>query len=355
MLDCPEPISATEAKIRPVVMVSRGISAAAGGLEIFNANLVEMLRARGEVRIATGREGRLADYFARLTETARMLRADQDADVIVQYGSFLDILSLPWLRLFSARVGVIAHVSDSWKHVRNPMLFGLTRWIVRHCARSLFVLSEQQLEVFRALAPVKIHTIIGSTFATRPRASSSRRGFVFLGRVVEEKGIFDVVRAWADPRIAGRGLELRIVGRADAATTARLETLIAELGLGGLVRMAGPAQGDAAVVKVMDEAVGLVCPSYADAFPLVMIESYARGTPCVVSNISEAKSFVTDPALIVTPGDVPSIAAAVLHVAEGRVSSKDLDEMQSKARQYCGTRIVSDLISAGAITVDGAP
>lgn len=352
MLNAPEQMIPTDARIRPAVMFSRALGPGAGGLEIFNANLVKELRQRGEVRMAGGRQGRLADYVARLVETVRLLRAQPDADVIVQYGSFLDILSLPILRLLSKRIGVIAHVSDTWKHIENPALFAITRWIMRSCARQLYVLADQQCEVFRALRPVKIHTIIGSTFATHPRAIAPGRGFVFLGRVVEEKGIFDVVRAWADPRILNRGLELRIVGRADAETAARLSTLIVDLGLTGLVRMAGPAQGDAAVADVMDGAMGLVCPSYADAFPLVMLESYARGTPCVVSNISEAKSFVTDSALIVTPGDVEGIVNAVLHIADDEVSAQVLGGMQEKALRYCGTSIVADLIGAGAVTVE---
>jgi len=339
---------------RPLAIFSRGMTAHAGGLEIFNANLVTALGNRVPVFVAPpDRSSRLRDYASRLTKTLRFLRRNKGADVLVQYGSFLDILALPLLRLASDRVRVIAHVSDTWVHIRRPSLFALTKLILKTCARQLFVLADQQAKVFGDLRPTKIHTIISSAFAETP-SQPSRRGFAFLGRVVREKGVFDLLAAWADPRIQQRGLKLRLYGPTDPEMLARIEAEIARLKLGETVRIAGPAKGDAAVIQTIDGAEAILYPTYADAFPLVMLESFARGTPCLVSTVGEGQSFVDNPELVVSPGDITGIADAVIKLAGGHIAQSYLDAMQAKARRYARGAIVSDLAAHGALTL-GAP
>lgn len=335
---------------RPIVVFSRGLQPGAGGLEIFNANLVKALEKQRVVHTAAHRNGpRLADYWTRFWNTARLLSRHRSADLLVQYGSFLDILMLPLLRLFCSRVWVIAHVSDTWAHVRNRPLFLFTTLVLRLCARQLFVLADQQAAVFRSMRPIKVHTIIGEAFAATPQSSGMGDGFVFLGRVVAEKGIFDLVRAWGDPAIAGRGLKLRVYGAADEKTRSQLEAFIEAQDLGQLVTLEGPVRGDAAVIEVIDRAEALLYPTYADAFPLVMIESFARGRPCLVSAIGEGPSFVADGRLVVSPGDVTALRAAILRLVARRMEPEYLTDMRRKAARYASGQIVAELAQHGAI------
>lgn len=346
---------ATSTGLRDVIVFSRGAHAGAGGLEMFNRNMIAQLEKRTTVSAPVGGGGRLRDYAGRLVATFRELRARGDADVIVQYGSFLDVLCLPLLRLMSGRISIIAHVSDPWVHIRLWPLYWVTMLALRLCARHVFVLSEQQLKVFAPARPRKIHTIIGPAFEQIPRTVVGRSGFLFLGRVVKEKGIFDLIEAWADPRIAGRGLQLRVVGSVSEADTAALNEHIAMLDLTGLVTLAGPVRGDEAVIAAVDGAEAVLYPSYADAFPLVMIESFARGTPCLVSTVGEGSSFVDNPSLVVTAGDVGAIADAIVALAAGQIGGGYLDAMRAKARQYARGEIVADLAAAGAITLGKTP
>lgn len=339
---------------RPLAIFSRGPGPQAGGLEIFNTNLIAALGNRVPIFIATSAgTSRLKDYVSRLRQTLGFLRRNRHADVLVQYGSFLDILVLPLLRLASSRIRVIAHVSDTWAHVRRRPMFALTKLILKTCTRRLFVLADQQASVFDAVGPTKIHTIIASAFADIP-AHPHRHGFAFLGRVVPEKGIFDLLAAWADRRIKQRGLILRVYGRADDEMRSRIEAEIVRLDLGGTVQIAGAVTGDVAVIGAIERAEALLYPTYADAFPLVMLESFARGTPCLVSTVGEGQAFVENPDLVVTPGDVSAIADAVVRIADGQISQTYLDAMQSKARRYARGAIVADLAGHGAITL-GAP
>lgn len=343
--------SAQSTTSRPLAIVSRGMSAGAGGLEMFNANLVKALQSRADLFVAPhAATSKLKDYASRLAQTIAFLRRHRQADVLVQYGSFLDVLVLPVLHLFSSRIRVIAHVSDSWVHVRNPALFALTRLILKSCTQRLFVLADQQASVFAAVRPVKIHTVVGSAFAA-PSANVKREGFAFIGRVVAEKGILDLLAAWDDQRIRGRRLTLRVYGRSDAQTLARIEAEIARLRLGDVISLEGSLQGDSAVIAAMERAQALLYPTYADAFPLVMIESFARGTPCLVSTVGEGRSFVGNADLVVEPGDIAAIADAVIRLADGRIAPDYLAAMQEKARRYASAEIVADLERHGAISL----
>jgi glycosyltransferase involved in cell wall biosynthesis len=352
MLHRPSPETDETRTLDPLVIVSRGMSERAGGLEIFNANLVRALKARIEVfmapQVATSR---LADYASRTVRTMAFLRGRAGANVLVQYGSFLDVLLLPVLRLASNRIHVIAHVSDTWVHVRNPALFALTRFILRSCVRRLFVLADQQADVFSALKPIKIHTIVGSAFAEPSRPRTKRHGFAFIGRIVREKGIFDLLEAWSDPRIMERRLQLRVYGRADPTILARLDAEVTRRRLTDLVTFVGPLNGDAAVIGAMEGTEALLYPTYADAFPLVMIESFARGTPCLVSTVGEGKDFVRNPELVVDPGDISAIAEAVIRIADGRIAVGYMQTMQERARRYASAEIVVDLDRHGVISL----
>lgn len=336
---------------RPLIIFSRGLSDRAGGVEIFNANLVRALDGKTRVLVpASSAKSLLGNYADRIVQTARLLRSNTDADVLVQYGSFLDILVLPVLRIFSSRINVIAHVSDSWKHVKNPFLFAFSKRLLSSCTRQLFVLADQQASVFADVEPQKIHTIVGSAFAVKP---TGQRGsdFVFLGRIVPEKGVFDLLEAWSDRRIVERGLRLRLHGGGDQATLDRVRADIAAKGISHLVELGAPLKGEEAVIEAMDRAKALLYPTYADAFPLVMIESFARGTPCLVSTVGEGISFVSNADLVVRPGDVEAIIAAVLRLAESGVEESYLQTMREKSKRYARGAIVDDLVSHGAISI----
>jgi glycosyltransferase involved in cell wall biosynthesis len=114
------------------------------------------------------------------------------------------------------------------------------------------------------------------------------KGFLFAGRLEEEKGIKLLLAAW---RLAGLGkaTTLTIVGdgadRSAVEQAARVDLSIRYLG-------AVPAYQ---VGQLLDGCAVRVVPSlWFEGFPLAVIESYARGRPVISTGMGAMRRNVTD-------------------------------------------------------------
>ena len=74
-------------------------------------------------------------------------------------------------------------------------------------------------------------------------------------------------------------------------------------------------------LKLIDNSVFGVYPSYYDAFPLTPIEFFSRKKLCITTCIAESKYFIEDYFLLFTPGDIKSLAFKMSKLIE---SEKDL-------------------------------
>ena len=156
---------------------------------------------------------------------------------------------------------------------------------------------------------------------SRARAQSRvplRVGIV--GELSEVKGQEDFVRAAA---IVGRfnegeGVEFVIVGE-DASRAgenrARIEKLVAELGLTKQVRLLGRRDDVADVLASLDV---LVSASRTEAFGMAMVEAMACGVPVVATATEGAREIIADgiTGSLVPIGDVRALAAAVASLLE---------------------------------------
>lgn len=171
----------------------------------------------------------------------------------------------------------------------------------------------------------------------RERAAELRRSlglgpadfvFVFIGRVVKDKGIDELVEAFST--LAGRcsNARLLIVGpteeHLDPIGANSLETLRQS----AAVRMAG-YQDDVRPFLAASDV--LVLPSYREGFPNVPMQAGCLGVPSIVSDINGCNEIVRDGinGLLVPPKD-----ARQLQIAMERVLSDPalLELLKSNAR-----------------------
>ncbi|MGC5799153.1 glycosyltransferase family 4 protein [Sphingomonas sp. NFX23] len=253
----------------------------------------------------------------------------------------MDIAFLPFLRVFWRRIYVIAHVSDTWQHLKVPYLRWITFFILRNMTRRVLIISENQRQVFFGLNTFKIHTILHPAFGgLAVPHDKARKDFVYVGRITREKGIFDLVDAWAllnqpKPR-------LRLFGQGSKEVLQKLAEEIRRKSLDGTITYEGPVSDPADLARIYRGALATIYPSYADAFPLVMLESISQETPCIISKIGEVPNFLGDdyPWLIV-PGDLLGICAAVTAISSG-VSAPVPRCLVEAARQYAQSAIIAD-------------
>ncbi|HEX7314880.1 MAG TPA: glycosyltransferase [Pyrinomonadaceae bacterium] len=135
-----------------------------------------------------------------------------------------------------------------------------------------------------------------------------------VGELSEVKGQLEFVRAAAlVAEEFGERVEFLVVGddhSRGGEYRARVEHLVAELGLKKRVRLLGRVEDASSVVVGLDV---LVSASRSEAFGLAMAEALVCGVPVVATATEGARSLIQDGfnGLIVPVGDVHALAAAV--------------------------------------------
>ena len=118
---------------------------------------------------------------------------------------------------------------------------------------------------------------------------------------------------------AGRGV----------AGDAALEAMVADLKLGDRVRLLSERNDAPRFLAGLDVAVS---SSYGEAFPNVVGEAMACGTPCVVTNVGDSAQIVGDAGLIVPPRDAAALAAGVMRLLTLGPVSRDSVRLAARER-----------------------
>jgi len=143
-----------------------------------------------------------------------------------------------------------------------------------------------------------------------------QRYFLFVGRLVPEKGGFELLSAYAKLDESMRQ-QIGLVLAGDGACRQQLESQASSIVPGG-VRFAGFAQRDQlAIYYALAEM--LILPTYTDTWGLVVNEAMACGLPVVVSRVAGCAADLVKEnwnGLLVTPKDVPSLTSAMRSLAD---------------------------------------
>lgn len=118
---------------------------------------------------------------------------------------------------------------------------------------------------------------------------------------------------------AGRGVP-------DAAV---LGAMVADLKLADRVHLLPERHDAPRFLAALDVAVS---SSYGEAFPNVVGEAMACGTPCVVTNVGDSAQIVGDAGLIVPPRDAAALAAGVLRLLTLGPVSRDSLRLAARER-----------------------
>ena len=151
--------------------------------------------------------------------------------------------------------------------------------------------------------------------AAMQRSPAPQPLFLYLGRLDVEKGVDDLLQAFARCRAAVPGGRLRIVGR--GAGQPALEQQARDLGLADSVRFCGwkePPELEADLT----EAWALVAPSrWPEPFGLVALEAIFRGVPALVPDLGGFRDTVEQDktGLKYPPEDITALAAALERIA----------------------------------------
>lgn len=141
--------------------------------------------------------------------------------------------------------------------------------------------------------------------------SASSRNIVFMGRLGDRKGTFDLLDAFsaALPRI-GDDWRLLLCGNGDIE---RAETAIVEKGLGDRAQCLGWVSGEDKDGILRTAGVN-VLPSYNEGLPMSILEAMSYGVPTISTRIAAIPEVIDSGqnGLLIEPGDVKTLAVDIV-------------------------------------------
>jgi len=182
-------------------------------------------------------------------------------------------------------------------------------------ADAVDVMAESQAAILRVHThfdgPVEIvpsGVPLALTTVARPPAATHGTTIAFVGRLVAEKGVDDLVDAFCRVAVAAPGTRLTVVGTGPREAWARER--FTQAGLADRVEFLGALEHDRAL-DVIARADLLVLPSHGEGSPLSVTEALALGTPVVASDVGALPELVGDCGIVVVKGDVEGLAAGM--------------------------------------------
>lgn len=226
-----------------------------------------------------------------------------------------------------------------------PVAERLYRLALSGSSRVLFQ-NEDDLQHFvgRGLVDGRIvERVAGSGVDTRrfapppPRAGGAMFTFLFVGRLLRDKGIVEYAEAAS--RLLDRGLpvECRVLGYFDAGNPSAIsEDQMKAWATSGWIRYLGASDR---VEEAMRDADCVVLPSYREGLPRTLIEAAAMGLPLITADSPGCREVVRhgENGLLCRPKDASDLAdqmTAMLELAEQTRAEMGRRNREKACREY---------------------
>lgn len=232
-------------------------------------------------------------------------------------------------RLFGVPMVLHAHAADVYFLRRRRIGRAIARFVVRSSSAVLADGSHvrdslDELLGFESGAGLRPMGVWFSRFEdnTDEQPESLPENFVlFVGRLVEKKGVEYLIRALVTVRLDRPDLELVIAGT--GPLQGQLTKLANELGVAGAVHFIGP-RSHAEVAAMMQLAEVVSVPSIIDSrgetegMPTVVLEGMAAGARVVGTAVNGIPDVLRDAenGWLVKPADAASLAEGILAALE---------------------------------------
>jgi glycosyltransferase involved in cell wall biosynthesis len=210
------------------------------------------------------------------------------------------------------------------------------KWASRRLFNSVdgvFVLSTEEQHAWQQFHPSGCFPVISNPFQPLPATPLDRAALpwsapaglpvvLFVGRLIREKGIYDLLEAVAQAR-ARTPLHLVLAGGGPEEEHFRRR--VQELGLASHVTLAGYL-GASELAAAYQAADLFVLPSWSEGFPTVLTEAMHAGLPVVTTRIRGALDHLQDGvhALFVDPQQPAQLAEAMVRVLQAPELQKSM-------------------------------
>jgi glycosyltransferase involved in cell wall biosynthesis len=229
-----------------------------------------------------------------------------------------------WLpKLFGIPVVATVHGLDwqraKWSRFASAMILKGERTAVKH-ADEIIVLSENVREYFRSTYGRRTHYIpngIDTPVPAAPAEIQSLYGlsgddyFLFVARIVPEKGLHYLIRAF---RETDTKLKLIIAG-ANGGSQEYADQVRSLSGGDDRICFTGFVKGTA-LAEIYTNCRAFVLPSDVEGMSVSLLEAMSFGALCVVSDIPENLEVVGDRAVSFPKGDVKALGEILKKISD---------------------------------------
>lgn len=285
-----------------------------GGIEVNSEILAEAFSAAGhDVHLLTwsvGGEDRVFNFLVkRNPDWVDLIKEHRWADIVFENNP---CLRLAWPTLVLKKTSVVA--LRTWVSRNNGKLAWQDRLKLNRLKRAHAVIAVSDAVRRRCWPGARV---IGNPFRSKlfrlKKEVTRDRDFVFLGRLVSDKGVDLAIRAIDGLRRSeisnAQNVSLTIIG--DGPEREKLENLVQQLCLKDQVLFAGTLSGEA-LVNCMNQHRFIVVPSlWEEPFGNVALEGMACGCVPIVSDGGGLPGAVGSAGLVFPRGDVESLTACM--------------------------------------------
>ncbi len=263
---------------------------------------------------------------------------------------------LSMLAAFAARVPVRVFMCHGLCY---STAYGLKRFILSSMERVTCLLSTNTIAVSHGLkkeliaskfcSPAKVSVILNGcvsgidlrrfspgdkAFAKSDLNCNGAFVFGFVGRIVRDKGVEELVGAFSRLLKDFPDIRLLLVGKSENANAISEKILHAIEQTPQIIHV-GFRKDLPKFYRAMD---CFVFPSYREGFGMVVAEAGACGVPCIVSDINGCNEIVREGenGTIIPPRDAESLYAAMKHFYENR--STLLPKLAERSRELIASR-----------------
>jgi glycosyltransferase involved in cell wall biosynthesis len=186
----------------------------------------------------------------------------------------------------------------------------------------------------------------------REKLKLPSRFILFVGRLVQEKGVFDLLEAYAKLD-GGLRSEVGLVFAGDGVSRERLSQQAKRISP-GLICFTGFAQReDLAGLYALAEA--LVLPTHSDTWGLVVNEAMACGLPVIVSGVAGCSADLVEDGwngYVVPARDSEKLSLAIAsllrqHELKRQMSAHSLERIRNYSPEACADGLAAAAMSAG--------
>jgi glycosyltransferase involved in cell wall biosynthesis len=230
----------------------------------------------------------------------------------------------------------------------------LLRWILRQFlvrSDAVTVLSSGEVPAYATFdRRIDVHLVPNAIESSALLAGSRSVNtdkplrIIYVGRLIEAKGLFDIVEVLRHLRAQNRRFTFVVAGT--GPDEARLREAVRIAGIEDCTRILGGVFGAAKNSLWLDSDVFLFPTRHREGLPYALLEAMAAGCVPIITPVAAIPDVVTSASegFLLAPGDIAQLVDAVAQLDDNRDRLADMAQCARRriAKYYTLTRLAAD-------------